>query len=206
MLSGFESQIVENRCVVCPWHVSEKSVLSQARFHYLSMWMGRNSFGMQSTMSGRCQVYCPVVMFLGKCLWWMFMRPCDVVPLILYTSLPSMTITLVYFPWSHAKVWDFKFPLVIIPHESMKKPKVSCLKFIVSKPNFLWRRAGQVKTLVHEVVGRLLAWSMVFASAGTFPMVGFHGEDLDPKSFRYAKRGQTLTGGWRQGCYPSKWL
>ena len=88
----------------------------------------------------------------------------------------------------------------------MKKPKVSCLKFIVSKPNFLWRRAGQVKTLVHEVVGRLLAWSMVFASAGTFTMVGFHGEDLDPKSFRYAKRGQTLTGGWRPGCYPRKWL
>ena len=83
----------------------------------------------------------------------------------------------------------------------MKKPDVSWLKMGHSIPqlNFLWHRAGEVKTMVHEVVGRLLAWSMIFASAGTFPLVGFHGEELDPKSFRYSKRGQTLTGGWRHG-------
>jgi hypothetical protein len=169
--------------------------------------------GWGGILSG-CRVQCLVdVKYTVR--WWCSWEnvydgcSCDHVMLYLWFCTPlcqAWLLLLVYFPWSHAKVWDFKFPLVIIPHESMKKPKVSCLKFIVSKPNFLWRRAGQVKTLVHEVVGRLLAWSMVFASAGTFPMVGFHGEDLDPKSFRYAKRGQTLTGGWRQGCYPRKWL
>ena len=138
--------------------------------------------------------------FPGK-MWVYVVWQCDY-GLPQYQTLLALRIG---FSFAHAavpKVWDIKFPCVIIPHESMKKPQVSWLNFVsVPQPNLLWHRAGQVKALVHELVGRLLAWSMTFASAGTFPLTGFLGEDLDPKSFRLSRRGQTLTGGWRQGWW-----
>ena len=50
---------------------------------------------------------------------------------------------------------------------------------------------------MHRTVCALLAWSMSYAAAGVFPMKGFRDEEFDPKSFRYAMRGQPLAQGWR---------
>ena len=109
---------------------------------------------------------------------------------------------------------DIKFPVCILPHQSMKDPHVSWqqAKQVIpgsTKPNtvtILLRRVAltsshcsEVQNAVHKRVADLFSWSMGCAAEGSWPMTGIDGEPLDPKSLRFQKRGQSLAGGWRQG-------
>ena len=111
------------------------------------------------------------------------------------------------------KVWDYKFPLVILPTASMKKKKASvqhlrCICFGISQssrnmgtsdlyPTKTMAALLQVKDAVHRHVARLLSWSMQCAAEGMWPSAGFCNEKLDPKSLRGKLSGQRLANGWR---------
>lgn len=106
-------------------------------------------------------------------------------------------------PYEQSEVHDIKFPSVILPHSCMAKPGVPCLHDIpptalIIRYTAFGTRQSQVKRAVHERIGKLLAWSMSWASAGTFPSRGFQGEEFDPKSYRFSRKGSPFHNGWRQ--------
>ncbi len=55
----------------------------------------------------------------------------------------------------------------------------------------------EVRKKAHEVVAKLLAWSLAICTKGVFPTQGFGGEEFQHKSSRYKRRGSELAGGWR---------
>lgn len=106
---------------------------------------------------------------------------------------------------------DIKYPMVIIPHESMKIPEAPRLSyqiyrsendltiFIIQTGRDPSRATAQVHDAVHARVAQLISWSMSCASSGVWPMEGFEGNELDPKSIRHRLRGQPIANGWRLG-------
>lgn len=54
-----------------------------------------------------------------------------------------------------------------------------------------------MKNAVHEVVAKLLAWSIKIGSSGVFPSSGFHGEEFPQNSWRYKRRGKEFSTPWR---------
>ena len=56
---------------------------------------------------------------------------------------------------------------------------------------------AQVKSQVHKAIAKLLAWSLTWASAGIFPSQGLGGEEFGKRTYRYANKGNKLSGGWR---------
>ena len=75
-------------------------------------------------------------------------------------------------------VWDSKFPICVIPHDSMRDP--------------------DIKLLTQQTVAKVVAWSLKAASGGTFPAKGPFDECLLGERERL--QGQQLAGGFR-ACF-----
>lgn len=79
---------------------------------------------------------------------------------------------------SEAHVWDCKFPLCILPHDSMA--------------------TDEVKKQVHTLVAKVVAWSLHHAACGRAPSCGFNGEPLS--GVRAELAGKPLASSWRM-CF-----
>lgn len=75
-------------------------------------------------------------------------------------------------------VYDTRFPMVVIPHESM--------------------RSEATKQHVHQVIAQVVAWSLESAASGVYPTTGPFGEQLIGR--RSDLKGAPLANGWR-GVY-----
>ena len=114
-------------------------------------------------------------------------------------SFAAVKITTAY---SATKVWDVKFPMVVLPHSAMHDDDVFRLHTIEGKAGCYFVRLfvmwhSKVAAEVHRRVAELAAWSMKCALKGVFPAKGLNGEDFDPKSLRFKMKGQPLGVGWR---------
>ena len=135
--------------------------------------------------------------------WFGNWRRC-LLALLLLTIATTLEKTLL---WPRAfKVWDVKFPTVILPRNSMHDEDVLWLfeeflyfviRFKPSEAVRWWGVLCQVAAEVHRRVAKLMAWSMSFARKGTFPTCGFDGEEFDRKSLRFQMRGQPIARGLR---------
>ena len=103
----------------------------------------------------------------------------------------------VFFLEPCPEVWDIKFPLVIIPHEAMKKPSAPSLQKRLPPI----QAAVEVKAAVHRHVCKLLAWSMRFAARGLWPTVGYRNEIFQDGTLRASMAGQPLAKPWRRGSW-----
>lgn len=122
--------------------------------------------------------------------------------------------------WLALQVWDHKYPLVIIPGVSMRKPSAPRQQPFFYNP--LWypyhpipllffRRLShllllEVKDAAHRHVARLVSWSMEIAASGVWPAEGYHQEELSPKTLRGKLAGEPLARGWRTLVFPAKEL
>ena len=80
--------------------------------------------------------------------------------------------------FSSGDVWDTKFPICIISHESM--------------------RENDIKLKTQETIASVVAWSLRCAAQGQWPHVGPHGEVFE--GARKELQGQQLSGGFK-ACY-----
>ena len=97
------------------------------------------------------------------------------------------------------KVFDVKFPCVIIPHEWIPKSAAwlhvaSCCLSETSSLTL----GREVSQEVHRHVAKLMSWSMECALQGKGPHAGFHGEQFEENSLRQRLAGATLAKNWRR--------
>lgn len=89
-----------------------------------------------------------------------------------------------YICWSLCSIFatdtvlDTKFPIMILPHESMQ--------------------SESVRRHAHEVLARVVGWSLKCLSTSTFPVTGAFGEPLSAEHLKPNDR--PISGGWR-GVY-----
>lgn len=79
---------------------------------------------------------------------------------------------------SDAHVFDSKFPVAILPHQSMQ--------------------TESVKRDVHRLIAKIIGWSLRISASGIAPTVGAFGETLTGE--RAMMSGKPLASGWR-GTY-----
>lgn len=104
--------------------------------------------------------------------------------MVLHTDGAEFFTNSEYIVWSmsslfsEAHIWDSKFPICILPHDSLG--------------------TEHVKRSVQETVAAVVGWSLQFAANGLAPTVGFYNEPLE--DYRKKLGGQTLALGWK-ACY-----
>ena len=105
------------------------------------------------------------------------------------------------------KVFDVKFPIAVIPYESMTETTVPRFQRRSLKREplevFSWPLPSlcmaQVRRNVHRLLARIVGWSLAFTAEGKFPETGFVGERFHPNSLRFTLRGKQMADGWRRG-------
>lgn len=96
-----------------------------------------------------------------------------------YTNNEFMVWSLQCIFASGNHVWDSKFPLCVIPVDSL--------------------RDADIQTKTQQVIAELVAWSLDQSTKGIWPSEGPHGQKL-VGAYRTNQIGQQLAGGYR-GCY-----
>lgn len=124
-----------------------------------------------------------MLFFMVTCSWG-YDSKSGMLPLILHVDGAEFYSNSEYLVWSMSSVlsdshvWDSKFPICILPHDSMG--------------------THATKKHVHETVANLVAWSLRHAASGIGPDRGFRNEPLT--GVRKQMAGKPLALGWK-GCY-----